>query len=98
MFPAGPGIRIDTHIQAGATVPPYYDSLLAKLIVRGDDRRQAIDRMTRALALVSITGVATNTPMHQSLMQDEDFAAGAVNTDFFAGFMQKQRDKDRLYG
>ena len=54
--------------------------------------------MTRALALVSITGVATNTPMHQSLMQDADFEAGAMNTDFFAGFLQKQRDKDLLHG
>ncbi len=98
VFPAGPGIRIDTHIQAGTVVPPYYDSLLAKLVVRGDDRRQAIDHMTRALALVSITGVATNTPMHQSLMQDADFEAGAMNTDFFAGFLQKQRDKDLLHG
>jgi acetyl-CoA carboxylase biotin carboxylase subunit len=87
-FPAGPGIRVDTHMQAGAKVPPYYDSLLGKLIVHGSDRSEALYKLRRALSHFEITGVATNLSMHAELMQDQGFALGSVNTAFLPRFLQ----------
>jgi acetyl-CoA carboxylase, biotin carboxylase subunit len=88
VFPAGQGIRVDTHIQAGATVPPYYDSLLGKLIVHGADRPEAIHKMRRALSNFEITGVATNLPMHDGLMRNDEYALGGVDTAFLHRFLQ----------
>ncbi|HKT04938.1 MAG TPA: acetyl-CoA carboxylase biotin carboxylase subunit, partial [Rugosimonospora sp.] len=79
-FPAGPGIRVDTHIHAGARVPPFYDSLLAKLVVHGRDRTEALDRMAAALARCEIRGVPTTVPLHADLVTRPDFRAGAVGT------------------
>jgi acetyl-CoA carboxylase, biotin carboxylase subunit len=90
VFPAGQGIRVDTHIQAGATVPPYYDSLLGKLIVHDADRPEAIHKMRRALSNFEITGVATNLPMHAELMRNEEFARGGVDTAFLHRFLQNR--------
>jgi acetyl-CoA carboxylase, biotin carboxylase subunit len=90
VFPTGQGIRVDTHIQAGATVPPYYDSLLGKLIVHGVDRAEALDKLRRALANVEITGVATNLAMHAELMCDDEFARGGVSTAFLQRFLQNR--------
>jgi acetyl-CoA carboxylase biotin carboxylase subunit len=87
-FPAGQGIRVDTHIQAGATVPPYYDSLLGKLIVHGADRAEAIHKMRRALSNFEITGVATNLRLHAELMRHDEFAHGGVDTAFLHRFLQ----------
>jgi acetyl-CoA carboxylase, biotin carboxylase subunit len=84
VFPAGPGIRVDTGIQAGSAVPPLYDSLLAKLIVTGDGRAAAITRLRRALAACEIDGVATNLPQLASLAGDPGFAAGGADTRFLA--------------
>jgi acetyl-CoA carboxylase, biotin carboxylase subunit len=84
VFPAGPGIRVDTGIQAGSAVPPYYDSLLAKLIVTGDGRAAAVARLRRALAACEIDGVATNLPQLASLAGDPGFAAGGADTGFLA--------------
>lgn len=81
-FPAGAGIRVDTHIEAGSRVPPYYDSLLAKLIVHGRDRAEAIARLQRALAACDIAGVPTNLDLHRLILTDPDFIAGGVNTRF----------------
>jgi acetyl-CoA carboxylase, biotin carboxylase subunit len=84
VFPAGPGIRVDTGIQAGSAVPPFYDSLLAKLIVTGDDRAAAVTRLRRALAACEIGGVATNLPQLASLAADPGFAAGGADTGLLA--------------
>jgi acetyl-CoA carboxylase biotin carboxylase subunit len=90
VFAAGRGIRVDTHIQAGAMVPPQYDSLLAKLIVHGKDRAEALQLMRRALANVKIAGVATNLPLHSELMRDDEFSRGGVSTAFLQQFLQSR--------
>jgi acetyl-CoA carboxylase, biotin carboxylase subunit len=82
VFPAGPGIRVDTHIEAGSSVPPFYDSLLAKIIVHAADRTAAIDRMAAALAGCDISGVAVNTTLHARIMGDAEFRRGAVDTGY----------------
>jgi acetyl-CoA carboxylase biotin carboxylase subunit len=89
-FPAGPGIRVDTHVQAGADVPPYYDSLLAKLIVHGEDREEALGRLESALERCALEGVATTTPMHLALVRDAAFARGGVDTAYFPEFLAGQ--------
>ena len=76
VFPAGPGIRVDTHIQAGSAVPPQYDSLLAKLVVSGADRPQALARLRAALARCQIAGVATTLPMLSVMVDDAELAGG----------------------
>jgi acetyl-CoA carboxylase, biotin carboxylase subunit len=78
VFPAGPGIRVDTHIQAGSAVPPQYDSLLAKLVVTGADRAQALARLRGALARCQVAGVATTLPALTALAADPKFAAAGV--------------------
>jgi acetyl-CoA carboxylase, biotin carboxylase subunit len=84
-WPAGPHIRVDTHIESGDEVPPYYDSLMGKIIVSGKDRKDAIARMARALDSLIIEGVETTAPMHRKIMSDTRFNAGAVDTRFFEG-------------
>jgi acetyl-CoA carboxylase biotin carboxylase subunit len=84
-WPAGPNIRVDTHIEAGDSVPPYYDSLMGKLIVSGVDRATCIANMAAALEALKIEGVTTTAPMHRAIMADPRFAAGAVDTRFFEG-------------
>jgi acetyl-CoA carboxylase biotin carboxylase subunit len=90
IFPAGQGIRVDSHIQGGATVPPYYDSLLGKLIVRGGDRIEALNKLRHALANLEITGVVTNVPMHAELVCNAEFAHGSVNTAFLKRFLENR--------
>ncbi|HET9709649.1 MAG TPA: acetyl-CoA carboxylase biotin carboxylase subunit [Gemmatimonadales bacterium] len=80
--PGGPGVRVDTHIYAGYTVPPYYDSLLAKVIVHGNDRAEAIARMRQALDSFIIEGVTTTIPFLGRVMRHPDFVAGKVDTKF----------------
>ena len=87
VFPAGPGIRVDTHVQAGSAVPPGYDSLLAKLIVSGRDRAQALTRLRSALARCEIEGVATTIALHAALAADPEFARGGVDTGYLARFL-----------
>jgi acetyl-CoA carboxylase biotin carboxylase subunit len=98
VFPAGPGIRVDTHIQAGSAVPPQYDSLLAKLVVTGASRAEAVARLRGALARCEIGGVATTLPVHAALAADDEFAAGGVGTDYLARWLELQtrpvRDKN----
>jgi acetyl-CoA carboxylase, biotin carboxylase subunit len=91
VFPAGPGIRVDTHVQAGSSVPPGYDSLLAKVIASGRDRAEALARLRRALARCEITGVATTIPMHARLAAAEEFARGGVDTGYLARFLAGAR-------
>ena len=98
VFPAGPGIRVDTHIQAGSAVPPQYDSLLAKLVVSGANRAEALGRLRGALARCEIGGVATTLPGHVALAADDEFAAGGVGTEYLARWLELEtrpvRDKN----
>jgi acetyl-CoA carboxylase, biotin carboxylase subunit len=80
--PGGPGVRVDTHIYAGYTVPPYYDSLLAKVIVHGNNRGEALARMRQALDSFIIEGVTTTIPFLSRVMRHPDFVAGKVDTKF----------------
>ena len=80
--PGGFGVRIDSHMYSGYSVPPYYDSLLAKLIVWGESRSEAVDRARRALDEFIVVGVPTTIPFHQAVVEDADFQAGEVYTDF----------------
>jgi acetyl-CoA carboxylase biotin carboxylase subunit len=80
--PGGPGVRVDTHIYAGYTVPPYYDSLLAKLIVHGITRQEALSRMRHALDSFIIEGVTTTIPFLRRVIEHPDFEAGEVDTKF----------------
>jgi acetyl-CoA carboxylase, biotin carboxylase subunit len=84
-WPAGPNIRVDTHIESGDEIPPYYDSLMGKIIVSGKDRPDALARMAAALDALVIEGVDTTAPMHRKIMADERFLSGAVDTRFFEG-------------
>ncbi len=80
--PGGPGVRVDTHIYAGYTVPPYYDSLLAKVIVHGRDRKEALARMSQALDSFIVEGVTTTIPFLRRVIEHPDFQAGRVDTKF----------------
>ena len=82
VFAAGPGIRVDSHIQPGSAVPPFYDSLLAKLIVSGRDRAEALTRLRAALARCEIGGVDTTLGLHEKLTASPDFEAGGMDTAF----------------
>jgi acetyl-CoA carboxylase biotin carboxylase subunit len=83
-WPVGEGIRVDTHIEAGSSVPPFYDSLLGKLIAHGRDRAAALAVLERALAATRIDGVATNRAFHQRVLADAAFRQGGVDTGFVA--------------
>ena len=80
--PGGTGVRIDTAAYAEGVIPPYYDSMIAKLIVRGKDRTEAIARMTRALDMFIIEGIHTTIPLHRRILRDPDFRAGDFDTKF----------------
>ncbi len=81
-MPGGTGVRVDSAAYADAVIPPYYDSLIAKLIVRGRDRTESIARMRRALEMFVIEGIKTSIPLHRRILADEDFAAGKFDTHF----------------
>ena len=81
-LPGGPGVRIDTAIYDGYTIPSYYDSLIAKLIVHGKDRQEAIIKMRRALDEFIIDGISTTIPFHKKVMNNPDFMSGNFNTNF----------------
>ncbi|HET6718954.1 MAG TPA: acetyl-CoA carboxylase biotin carboxylase subunit, partial [Rhodocyclaceae bacterium] len=80
--PGGPGIRFDSHVYAGYSVPPTYDSMVAKLIAYGDTREQAIRRMRIALSEMSVDGIKTNVPLHQRLMMDAKFVEGGTSIHY----------------
>ena len=80
--PGGPGVRMDTHLYSGYNVPPYYDSMIGKVIAHGCDRTEALRRMQRALTELVVEGIQTNVPLHQSLLQDPAFQKGGVNIHF----------------
>jgi acetyl-CoA carboxylase biotin carboxylase subunit len=84
--PGGHGVRVDSHIYAGYTIPPYYDSMIAKLIVSAQTREEAIVKMERALSEFVIEGIHTTIPLHQQLMKNADFRAGNFTTAFMNTF------------
>jgi acetyl-CoA carboxylase biotin carboxylase subunit len=87
--PGGPGVRIDTAAHEGAEISPYYDSLVAKLMVHGRDRREAIARMKRALDVMIVEGIKTTIPLHRRIMDDPDFEAGRFTTKFMERYQKK---------
>ena len=89
--PGGPGVRIDTFAHAECTVPPYYDSMIAKIIVHGRDRQEAIARMRRVLEMTVIEGIKTSVPLHLKILNEADFHAGRLNTGFMDRFMPKPK-------
>ncbi len=88
--PGGTGVRIDTAAYAEGTIPPYYDSLIAKLIVRGKDRNEALSRMSRALGMFIVEGIHTTIPLHRRILADPDFLAGNFDTGFIERFLAKK--------
>lgn len=86
--PGGPGIRVDSHLYNGYQVPPYYDSLIGKIISHGEDRQIAIARMNNALEEILIEGIKTNIPMHQQIINNADFQAGGTNIHFLEKLMK----------
>jgi acetyl-CoA carboxylase biotin carboxylase subunit len=89
-LPGGNGVRVDTAQYAEGVVPPYYDSLIAKLIVHGKDREEAIARMERALGMFVVEGIETSIPLHQEIFKDPDFRAGNFDTKFMERFLAQR--------
>jgi acetyl-CoA carboxylase biotin carboxylase subunit len=90
-LPGGIGVRVDTAAYTDGVIPPYYDSLVAKLIVHGRDREEAIDRMKRALDLFIVEGIHTSIPLHKRILADADFVAGKFDTNFVQRFMPPEK-------
>jgi acetyl-CoA carboxylase biotin carboxylase subunit len=96
-LPGGTGVRVDTAQYAEGVVPPYYDSLIAKLIVHGKDREEAMNRMQRALDMFVVEGIYTTIPLHKKIFADPDFRAGNFDTKFMERFFERQAaEKQRL--
>ncbi len=93
--PGGPGVRVDSHVYTDYEIPPYYDSLIGKLIVWGQDREMAIKRMRRALRECAITGIPTTISFHQKILENPAFLAGDVYTNFIAEHMSQKAAKDQ---
>jgi acetyl-CoA carboxylase biotin carboxylase subunit len=89
--PGGIGVRVDTMAHTDCVITPYYDSLVAKLIVHGGDRAEAIHRMQRALEMFVVEGIHTSIPLHQRILADADFQAGRFDTNFIKRFMPPER-------
>src|SRR5678815_2413374 len=90
--PGGTGVRIDTAAYAEGVIPPYYDSLIAKLIVRGKDRSEAVSRMLRALEMFVVQGIYTTIPLHRKILADPEFRSGNVDTGFIERFFARQAE------
>jgi acetyl-CoA carboxylase biotin carboxylase subunit len=89
LAPGGPGVRMDSHVYTDYEIPPYYDSLIGKLIVWGHDRATAIQRMKRALRECAITGIPTTISFHQKILETSEFLSGEVYTNFVEQFMKR---------
>ncbi len=85
-IPGGPGVRVDTAAHAECTIPPHYDSMIAKVIVHGRDRQEAIARMKRTLEMSVVEGIRTSIPLHLRILSDPDFVAGRMSTHFMERF------------
>ncbi len=91
-LPGGNGVRVDTAQYAEGIVPPYYDSLIAKLICHGKDREEAMNRMQRALDMFVVEGIHTSIPLHKRIFADPEFRAGQFDTKFMERFFERQKD------
>jgi acetyl-CoA carboxylase biotin carboxylase subunit len=89
--PGGPGVRVDTFAHSECTVSPYYDSLVAKIIVHGRDRQEAIARMRRTLEMTVIDGIKTSIPLHLKILAEPDFAAGRLSTSFMDRYAAERK-------
>jgi len=89
--PGGTGVRVDTAAYAEAIIPPYYDSLIAKLITHGKDRQEAMSRMARALEMFIVQGIYTTIPLHQRILADKEFQQGKFDTNFMARFFERTK-------
>ncbi|MDR7949086.1 acetyl-CoA carboxylase biotin carboxylase subunit [Achromobacter aegrifaciens] len=94
-WPGGPGVRVDSMLYPGCAVPPYYDSLLAKLIVWDESRAAALARMARALDEVELTGVHSTLALHRELLEDADVLAGRYHTNYLEAWMQRDREENQ---
>ena len=92
--PGGPGVRVDTFAHSECTIPPYYDSMIAKVIAHGRDRQEAIARMRRTLEMTVIEGIKTSIPLHLKILADADFAAGRLSTSFMERYTVEKRGGD----
>ncbi len=90
-LPGGPGVRVDTAAHEGCEISPYYDSMVAKLMVHGRDRREAIARMRRCLDVMIVEGIKTTIPLHRRIMDDPDFQAGRLSTKFMERFSEPRK-------
>jgi acetyl-CoA carboxylase biotin carboxylase subunit len=88
--PGGPGVRVDSHLYTGYTVPPYYDSMIGKLIAYGDDRDMALARMRTALTEIVVEGIKTNIPLHRDILSNGAFQAGGTNIHFLEQQLKSQ--------
>jgi len=88
--PGGHGVRVDTHVYAGYTIPPYYDSMIGKVIAIAQTREEAIKTMERSLSEFYLEGIKTTIPLHLQIMQNEDFKKGNVTTAFLDNFKLKR--------
>ena len=89
--PGGRGVRVDSHAYAGYTIPPHYDSMIGKLITYGKDRREAMEKMSRALGEYMITGIKTTIPFEQAILQDPNFRRGVYSTNFIEQLLSGSR-------
>jgi acetyl-CoA carboxylase, biotin carboxylase subunit len=89
--PGGPGVRVDTFAHSECTIPPYYDSMIAKIIVHGRDRQEAIARMRRTLEMTVIEGIRTSIPLHLRILREPDFVAGRLSTSFMERFITEKK-------
>ena len=93
--PGGPGIRVDSHVYQNYFVPPYYDSMIGKVIAYGDTREQAIARMRIALSEMVVEGIKTNIPLHQELLLDEKFLRGGTSIHYLEERIAKRKLRRR---
>ena len=89
-------MRVETLAHSDCTISPYYDSMIAKIIVHGRDRQEAIARMRRTLEMTVIEGIKTTIPLHLKILNDPDFIAGKLSTSFMERFLARQRSGGRL--
>ncbi len=87
--PGGHGVRVDSHVYSGYTIPPYYDSLIGKLVAHGNDRKMALERMYRALSEYLIRGIKTTIPLHKAILSDPAFIAGKATTAYLEEFLSR---------
>ena len=87
--PGGPGVRVETFAHSDCLISPYYDSMIAKIIVHGRDRQEAIARMRRTLEMTVIEGIKTTIPLHLRILNDADFLAGKLSTSFMERFQPR---------